>query len=167
MKNLNRFQKILLVVLVVCLAVGLTAMFLTRTISREPTAEELARLGTYDVLWDSMPEAQEGQTLTDRILAQAALTENSTVGENEYDLYTSDTLAGYLYDCQTLDRIMVSDSGAVFVSYTNGSGQTVILSYKDDSLFERSIYDPKTDILIHELEGIITVYEHFSSSAAS
>lgn len=165
--NQKRINTVLTVVLVVCLAIAAVGWVFTRTTSRDATAEELAKYGVYDVLWDTMPQAEEGQNLADRILALATLVENTQVGENQYDTYTSETLAACLYKCQQVDQILTAEDGAVYISYTDTDGLGVILSYQGDSLYERSVYVPETDILFYQSGDTVVVYEHASNGMTS
>lgn len=162
----SQINKILFVILVVSLVIGVTAMFLTRTTSRDATAEELEKYAAYDVLWDAMPEAGEGQSQKDRILALCTALEETQVGESQYSAYASETLGQHVYHCRQVDQILVSEDGVLYINYTDLDGLSVILGYDADGLQERSIYDRETDILYYELNGTVIVYEHFSSSAS-
>lgn len=161
MKNLTKFQKVLLVALVVCLVIGVIGIFATMTTSREPTEAELALYAPYDVLWDAMPGGET--TVQERILSQCTAQGKETVGDNEYDLYGSDTLGQYLYNCGGVDKILVSAEGAVYIYYTDTDGRSVFLSCGADGLSEKSVYEPKTDILFYQSGETSLVWENFSN----
>ena len=163
LKDMNRFQKIMLGALVVSLAVGLVAMFLTRTISREPTAEEILRYSPCNVNWNELP-AEEGQTAVERLLALCEQGADTEVNGNTYESYTSESLGGYLNQCASVDQILVSADGVVMISYTSTDGYTVILACDAEGTAEQSIYDPETDFLFFANRETTILYEHFSSS---
>lgn len=164
MKNLTKFQKFLVILLAVCLPIGIIGIFATMTTSRDATAEELALYGAYDVAWDSLP-GEEGQTLTERILAQCTLEGKESAGDNEYDSYSSGTLGQYLHGCATLDKVL-TDGSAVYIYYTDTAGISVFLTCGSSGVTERSAYDSTKDIMFYQSGETAIVYEHFSNYAA-
>ncbi len=160
----KKINKILLVVLVVSLALGLTAMFLTRTVEREPTAEEKAFFDAYRV---NLPSDMmvDGASVKAVILVEMCSHEGmQTVNGTQYNAYASDTLLSYLYDGVKLNQILVSQDETLYITYTAQGNLEVMLAYTDTGSVERSVYDVERDILFHEIEGTLRVYEHFSSS---
>lgn len=160
--NQKRLNKILLIVVVVCLAIAAVAWFMTRSTFRDATAEEVAFYSKYDVLWDAMPDA--AQTQKEQVLSLCVAGEDTQLGDNQYKTYTSGELAARLYDCTTLDQIVENTTGVVYITYTTSDGLNVMLGYGDSGLQERSVYDPAQDRLYYETADSILIYDRFSSS---
>lgn len=166
MKNLTTFQKVLVVLLCICLPVGIIGMFATMTTDREPTAEEIALYSPYDVRWDDLP-AEEDRTKTERLLALCQRGEDVQLDENTYASYTSETLGSYLYQCAEVEQILVSADGLVLISYTDVNGFAVALACDDDGTAEQSVYDPGSDLMFYANRETAVVYENFSNYSMS
>lgn len=134
-------------VIVVCLLVAAAGMFFNQSTKREPTQQEIDAHAPYMVDW----QAATGQEGTDReiILSLCTAGEQGTSGENVYQLYTSDTVAEYLYDFGTMTEIcMLND--ILYVQYTTPQSNTVSLGYFADGTTELCVYDLETDTLYFE-----------------
>lgn len=139
-------------IIFVCLLIACLGMFLNRSTSREATAEELARYGTYD------PGLTAGE-----IMAVCTYTEDAEIGRNTYKTYASSQLPGMLYNCRELQRIAVDDQGSLYIQYNDPDNRNVTLAYSGDTLQELAVFDPAGDILFHRQEGAVEVWEKFSS----
>lgn len=76
--------------------------------------------------------------------------------------YTSETLEGYLYNCETLEEIYVSGDGILYVQYLAAElGEHISISYSDEG-FERKIcYDERTDTAYILQNDTARVYENY------
>ncbi len=153
----KKINIVLTAVLVVSLVIGLGAMFLTRTQERQPTPEEIALVGAYG--------AGESQTKT-ALLALCESLGSQTVNGTAYEAYASDTLPDLLYEVVTLNQVLLSADGILYISYTAQGDLEVMLAYDDTGCVEKTVYDVSRDIMYHETAGTLRVYEHFSSSLA-
>lgn len=166
MKNLTKFQKFLVVLLCICLPIGIIGMFVTMITDREPTVEEMQLYSPYDVRWDDLP-AEDGQTRTEQLLALCQRGEDIQLEENTYASYTSETLGSYLYQCASVDQILVSADGLVLISYTDANGFAVALACDAEGTAEQSVYDPEKDLMFYANRETTIVYENFSNYSMS
>lgn len=160
MKNMSN-KKILtigLIVIAVCLAVSIVYMFLNRTTKREPAEAELLFCEPYAVDWQSVSSRDAGDK--EIILEMCQFVEESTIGQNLYQIYTSQSLGDYLYKFGEMTEIAMLE-GVLYIQYTDSDGNTVTLGYSDEGLMEKAVYFPETDILFYELDGVTEVWEKF------
>lgn len=161
MKNMSN-KKILiigLIIIAVCLIVAGIMMFANRSTKRMPTEQETAACAPYAVDW----QAVTGQEGSDRqiILSLCTYAEKQTIGSNEYDIYTSDTLGSYLYKFGEMTLVGVLNEEAVYIQYTDTDGNSITLTYSDEGLAEKAVYFPETDILFYEQGELTEVWEKF------
>lgn len=147
-------------VIVVCLLIAGIGMIVNRSQSREATAEEIAAHVPYAVDWTQVSGWQEGMSEQEFILSMCSYEGQTEVGDNVYDSYSSDTLAGFLYRCNELSDIMALN-GILYITYYPEGEDMVILGYDDSGLCEKAVYDGETDTMFHELDGTATVWTKF------
>lgn len=154
----KRTVTILLVILAVCLLFTGVYVFMNLSTTREPTQQEIEACAPYAIDW----QAATGQEGSDQeiILSLCTFAEEKTIGENQYQLYTSETLGGYLYDFQEMMEIAVMND-ILYVQYTDPQNGMVILGYDDAGLTEKMVYDLETDTCYHEYQGEFQVYVNF------
>lgn len=162
MKNMSK-KKTLVIgisIIVVCLLISFAYMFANRTTKREPTQQEIEAYVPYAVDWQSAVGG--GGTDKEIILSLCSFAEEKTIGENVYEIYTSDTLGSYLHRFEEMTEIAVLE-GVLYIQYTDSNGNTITLGYTDDGLMEKAVYDPETDILYYEQGDITEVWEKFGA----
>ena len=147
-------------IILVCFLISGIYMFVNRSTSRAPTQAEMDAYAPYAVDWTAAA-GEAGMTEKEIILSLCTYEGEETIGQNIYKSYTSDTLADHLYQCQSLSEVVVSDDGILHISYTDTNGRLVFLGYREDGLYERAVYDEKTDTMFHELEGTAVVWSNF------
>ncbi len=139
----------------VCLLISAVGLVLNRSTKREPTAQEIQTYAPYGRYVVSV-QVSEKELILDLCTAAG----EETLGGNVYQVYTSDTLGEYLYEFQEMSRIAVLEE-LLYVQYTDKAGQLVVLTYDDQGLFEKSIYDPETDTLYFENRDTKEVWSKF------
>ena len=145
-------------IIVLCLLISGMYMILNRSTKREPTAEEIEAYAPYAVDWQAAL-GREGSE-KELILSLCTAGEEETIGENVYQLYASETLGEYLYGFDALSRIaMLEDT--LYIQYTTADGDSIMLAYNDQGLYEKGIYDAQTDTFFYELEGMAEVWNKF------
>lgn len=157
----RRTFRILIGVIVLCLVIGFAAMYFGRTQQRQATAEEMAASMPYRVHWQEALGSEESDL--DIILSLCIQGEDVTIGSNTYKTYISDSLPRYLHNCATLTEILQGADGSLNISYTDSQERLIILGYNAEGLVELGIYDPKTDVMFHDIGGSVTVWENFRS----
>ena len=156
MKNMSN-KKILtigLIVIAVCLAISGIYMFTHRTTKREPTQAELLQCAAYDVSWDAVAGEKSA------ILSLCQFAEKKTIGQNVYDVYTSETLSGYLHNCAELVEIGVLEEN-LYIQYNDFDGNAVTMGYTEEGLTELAVYFTSADILFYQQGETVEVWENF------
>lgn len=163
MKNMSNKKvfTIGLIIIAVCLIVAGIMMFVNRSTKRMPTEQEIAVCAPYAVDW----QEATGQEGSDKqiILSLCTYSEKQTIGANEYDIYTSETLGSYLHKFAGMTLVGVLNEDAVYIQYTDTDGNSVTLTYSDEGLVEKAVYFPETDILFYEQGELTEVWEKFHS----
>lgn len=154
--------RILVGVIVVCLAISLGYVLLNRTTSREATVEEIAASEAYVVDWKAIPGWEAGMTEKGFILTLCSYDRDEEIGSNVHKLYTSEILGDHLYRCHELSEITVMNE-TLYITYFAEDGDMVILAYTDEGLNEKGIYDAETDTMFHEIDGTAVVWNKFRS----
>lgn len=161
MKNMSN-KKVLtigLIIVAVCLIVTGIMMFANRSTKRLPTEQELAMCAPYSVDWQEAT-GQEGND-KEIILSLCTYSEKQTIGSNEYEIYTSETLGNYLYKFAEMTLVGVLNEEAVYIQYTDTEGNSVTLTYSDAGIVEKAVYFPETDTLFYEQGELTEVWEKF------
>lgn len=160
MKNMSN-KKLLtigLIVIAVCLLISGVYMFTNRSTKREPTMEEIALCAPYGVDWEAVTGQQgSGKQI---ILDLCTYSGKQTIGSNEYEIYTSETLGSYLYKFETMTHIGLLND-CVYVQYMDVDGNEITLAYSDEGLAEKAVYFPETDTLYYRQGEITEVWEKF------
>ena len=94
------------------------------------------------------------------ILSLCQAGENQTIGENEYQIFTSEDLGSHLYNFGEMMEIAQLED-VLYVQYTTPEGNMVTLGYSDAGLMEKAVYDLKADTLFYEIDGTVEVWEKF------
>lgn len=143
-------------VIAVCLAVSLVYMLANRTTKRAPTPQEIENYTPYAVDWQAIGTGTDQEI----ILSFCQQAEPETIGENEYTIYTSETLGAYLYNFSEMMEIAQLEE-VLYIQYTTAEGNIITLGYSDEGLKEKAVYDLAADTLYYELDGTIEVWEKF------
>lgn len=162
MKNMSN-KKILIIgvsVIVICLLICGVYMFVNRATKREPTQQEIAVCVPYAVDWQSVSGSEAGDQ--EIILSLCEFAEETTIGQNMYKIYTSDSLGQHLYKFGEMTEIALLE-GVLYIQYTDSDGNTVTLGYSEEGLMEKAVYFPGTDILYYEQGDITEVWEKFGT----
>lgn len=161
MKKFSKKQTLIIgiSVIVVCLLISAVYMLTHRSLKREPTAQEIEAYGAYEVDWQSIAPGEGSDKET--ILSLCTYETEKTIGENDYKIYTSETLGNYLHDFAEMSEIALLAETTLYVQYSNEAGDLIILGYTDEGLREKSIYDLETDTLFYELDGTAEVWTNF------
>ena len=93
----------------------------------------------------ALPDDTAKNPSSSDVLAYCVLDEEVLIGDNQYSLYTSDTLAQYIYLCDSIREISQHQYGSLSVEYFTHDGEEVTLSIGPDGIVGRDIYDKKTD----------------------
>ena len=160
MKNMSN-KKVLtigLIIIAVCLLISGIVMVTNRTTKREPTEAEIRSAAAYAVDWSGVSSDGVGEKAA--ILSLCRYQQKKTIGQNEYDIYTSETLQDYLYNCGEIKEIGAL-SDMLYIQYTDRDGNTVTLGYAEEGLVEMVIYFLETDTLYYQLEDVTEVWEKF------
>ena len=164
MKNWSK-KKTLFVglgIIAVCLAVCIAYMTANRSTKREPTQQEIEACAPYAVDWQNAG-ITEG-TDKEILLSLCSVAEETTIGDNVYQIYTSDTLGGYLYRFQEMVEIAELED-VLYIQYTDTDGNTITMGYSDQGLVEKAVYNAAADTLYYEIDGTIEVWEKFAAGA--
>ena len=148
-----------LIVIALCLASAVGIMFANRSVKREPTAEEIQVCAPYAVNWQESLGA-EG---TDRELILSLCTPNGekTIGNNQFAVFTSETIGKYLYNFREILEIAQLDGNILYVQYTTTDGGMVTLGYDESGLNEKTVYDAAADTLYAETKTTKEVWSNF------
>lgn len=149
-----------LTIIAVCLLICVVYGVMNRSEKRGPTQQEMEAYAPYAINWQEAT-GLEG-TEKEIILSLCTFAEEKTIGQNLYQIYTSDTLGGYLYGFTEMNQIAELD-GAVYVQYYAQDGDMVTLNYSDAGLTELGVYDAETDTFYHDLNGTVEVWTNFRS----
>ena len=162
MKNWSQKKTLIigLSVVAVCLVFAAMYMVMNRSTKRLPTEQEVQVCAPYAVDWQTAVGA-EG-TDKEIILNLCTYTQEQTIGNNVYNIYTSDTLGNYLYRFGEMTQIAVLGD-LLYIQYTDLDGKSVTLGYAETGLTEKAVYDPETDILYYEQGDLVEVWEKFGT----
>ena len=127
-------------IIAVCLLIVFGYMFTNRSTKREPTPQETEAYAPYGVDWQNVTGT--GDTDKEIILSLCTFTEEKTIGENVYKMYTSDTLEEYLYKFGEMIQVAELDS-VLYVQYTDSDGNTITLGYDDTGLRRKAFTTSK------------------------
>ncbi len=152
--------RILIAVIVVCLAVAMGYVLMNRTTKREASAEEIAANQAYAVDWTAVPGWDGKMAEKEFILTLCSYVQDKEIGSNVHKVYSSDVLGNYLHRCSELGEITLMD-GVLYITYFADDGDMIILSYGEAGLVEKAVYDAQTDELFHELNGETVVWSKF------
>lgn len=147
-------------IIAVCLLVCVVYLFTNRSTKREPTPQETEAYAPYAVDWQSAVGAES--TEREIILSLCTAGGEKTIGENVYQIYTSETLGGYLYKFGEMTEIAELE-GVLYIQYTDSDGNTITLGYDETGLAEKAVYCLADDTLYYEMAGTVEVWEKFSS----
>ena len=159
MKNMSN-KKVLtigLIIIAVCLGISGIYMFTHRTTKREPTQAELQLCAAYDVSWDAVAAGAGEKTA---ILSLCQFAEEKTIGQNVYDVNTSETLPGYLYNCAEVVEIGVLEEN-LYIQYNDLDGNAVTMGYTEEGLVELAVYFQSADLLFYQQGETVEVWENF------
>lgn len=151
-----------LILIAVCLLVSVGYVLMNRSTSREATAAEIKEHAAYLVDWTAVGGWEAGKSEKEFILSLCSYVEEREIGSNVHQVYSSETLADYLYRCHELTEITVMN-GSLYITYYAEDEDMVILAYNDEGLFERAVYDAQTDVLFHEMNGSAVIWNKFRS----
>lgn len=143
-------------IIALCLVVSLIYMVANRSTKREPTQQEIEANAPYALDWQSVGEGTDKEI----ILSFCEAGEQQTIGENEYTVYTSETLGQYLYNFSEMMEIAQLED-VIYIQYSTPEGDMVTLGYSDAGLMEKAVYDLDADTLFYEIDGTIEVWEKF------
>ena len=138
------------------LLVAAAYMVMNRSTKREATQAEIEAYAPYAVDWQSVGEGTDKEI----ILSFCTAGESQTIGENEYQIYTSETLGEHLYNFAEMMEIAQLED-VLYIQYTTPEGNMITLGYSDAGLMEKAVYDLKADTLFYEIDGIVEVWEKF------
>lgn len=160
MKNWSQKKTLMigLSIIAVCLLISMVYMFVNRAEKREPTQQEIEACAPYAVDWQALGEGTDKEI----ILSLCSYTEEQTIGNNVYEIYTSEDLGNHLYQFAEMTQIAVLEN-VLYIQYTDSDGKTITLGYTDSGLMEKAVYDPATDILYYEQGDITEVWEKFGA----
>ena len=147
-----------LAVIALCLIVTVVMMFANRSTKRMPTEAELAFCEPYAVNWQEATDIQGSDK--EIILSLCAYSEKQTIGSNEYEMYTSETLGSLLHNFAQMNQLAVLND-SLYVQYTDTDGNNVTLTYNDAGLAELAVYFPETDVLVYQQGDIMEAWEKF------
>lgn len=88
-------------------------------------------------------------------------------GEDELGtLYTSETLADYLYDCASVEKIYETDENVLIIVYmADEIGERITLSYSDDGLILKECYNEGSDTAYILKDDVAKIYENYYRGA--
>ena len=165
MKNMSN-KKILtigLIIIAVCLLISGIYMMTHRTTKREPTQAELLQCASYDVSWDAL--AVEGAGEMTAILSLCQYQQEKTIGQNVYQVYTSETLGNYLYNCAEVVEIGVLEEN-LYIQYNDRDGNAVTMGYSEEGLTELAVYFQSADLLFYQQGETVEVWENFRAGVS-
>lgn len=145
-----------LLIIGACLLVAAAYMVMNRSTKREATQAEMDAYAPYAVDWQAVGEGTDKEI----ILSFCTAGENQTIGENEYQIFTSEDLGSHLYNFGEMMEIAQLED-VLYVQYTTPEGNMVTLGYSDAGLMEKAVYDLKADTLFYEIDGTVEVWEKF------
>ncbi len=145
-----------LIIIGACLLIAAAYMVMNRSTKREATQAEIEAYAPYAVDWQSVGEGTDKEI----ILSFCQAGEKQTIGENEYHIYTSETLGDHLYSFAEMMEIAQLED-VLYIQYTTPEGGMVTLGYSDDGLVEKAVYDLEADTMFYEANGTIEVWEKF------
>lgn len=147
-------------IIAVCLLICAGYMIVNRSTKREPTQEEIKAYAPYAIDW----QAASGEEATEKeiILSFCTVSGEKTIGDNVFEIYTSNTLGSYLYKFVEMTEISVLND-YLYIQYTDSDGNSVTMSYTDEGLTEKAVYNPESDTLYYEQGDVIEVWEKFHS----
>ena len=143
-------------VIAACLVVCLIYMIANRSTKRAPTQPETAAAAAYAVDWQALGQGTDKEI----ILTFCQAGEEETIGENQYRIYTSDTLGQYLHNFSEMMEIAQLEE-TLYIQYTTPEGNMITLGYNDQGLKELAVYDLAADTLYYDLDGTVEVWEKF------
>lgn len=147
-----------LTVIALCVIVACVMLAVNRSTNRMPTEAEVAYCEPYAINW----QEATGQQGSDKqiIMSMCTYTEKQTIGSNEYELYTSETLGSYLYHFAEMTELgMLND--CMYIQYTDTDGNSITMGYTEEGLAELAVYFPETDSLFYQLGDTVEVWEKF------
>ena len=145
-----------LIIIGLCLLASLAYMVMNRSTKRDATQAELEAYTPYAVDWQSVGEGTDKEI----ILSFCTAGENQTIGDNEYSIFTSETLGTHLYDFAEMMEIAQLED-VLYIQYTTPEGNMITLGYSDAGLMEKAVYDLEADTLFYEIDGTVEVWEKF------
>ena len=162
MKNMSKKKTLIigLSIIAACLLFCVGYLFVTRSPKREPTQQEIEAYAPYAIDWQSTSSTEGSDKQI--ILEMCSFAKEKTIGENVYQIYTSDILGSYLYQFGEMTEI-AEMQGTLYIQYTDSDGNTVTLGYTDEGLMEKAVYCLETDTLYYEQDGLTEVWEKFGS----
>ncbi|MGE4214771.1 MAG: hypothetical protein AB7E42_08350 [Anaerotignaceae bacterium] len=84
--------------------------------------------------------------------------DTKNIGGNKINIYSSDTLPQYLYNCDTIIEIAeMNDS--VYITYLTGNNENVVLNYNSEGLYDKGIHENETGTSIYISENDATMMQ--------
>lgn len=99
------------------------------------------------------------ESISDKELILSLCTIES-VTQTGSTIYTSETLQNYIPMCEEI--IEISIVGIIlYVGYTTTDGKQVNISYNENGIYERCVYDVETDVAVFDYGDVVMQYENY------
>lgn len=133
------------------------------TVTTQANASQNSFFSVYDVDLDSIMTVCDSITTStkDLILSVCSLSSTEVVGTHTIQLYTSDTLADYLFNCAKITEISVLNHNHLYINYKSTDDMEIILCYGDDGLVNKAVYNTASDTQYYLSEDGAIVSENF------
>lgn len=142
-------------------------VFVDNTIESVLTESEAAAYDCYELDISALPVAYgtEDMSVREKILSVCNYVETKDP-DDQYPVaeYSSDILANYLPNCKEI-RMVYTMGSCLYIYYIANDGKDVTLSYMDEGLYNKVLYDATTDIAIYDAHGSTTMYKNFRAGS--
>lgn len=132
------------------------------SVSPADTATKSA-FSAYGFLQNDAPALVSSQnqqpSIIDEILSHCTYERSMDTGASVFHIYSSDSLAQYLFDCSSIKEISLSGD-FLYIYYYTTDNKEVILCYNADGLHNRGVYNPDDDSIFFEDEVSACVYSN-------